>query len=111
MRLPRSAAGRSLENPMNGSATAAILVDAPREQESIETRRFAFRVLADDARRVELALNQGPWLPCFSSAGYWWREWTELEPGEYELNARALGRDGRWVVAGRRRFSVASRTG
>lgn len=73
-----------------------VVLDYPRQGESIDSREYAVRVGAPaDARTVEVAIDQGDWLACRPAVGYWWYDWSGFEPGEHEVIARAQTPDGR----------------
>lgn len=64
-------------------------IDYPFEGELVSGKEYTVRVSAPkDADRVELCLNNGPWRPCRSAAGYWWLDCREFPRGDCQARAR-----------------------
>ena len=79
--------------------------DYPQKGETIAGPNYTFRISApQDARRVEICINQGPWQACRKSAGYWWYDCRDLSRGPYEAQARVYTRT--WMLSMLRRFQV-----
>lgn len=75
------------------------VIDYPLENETIDSRCYTIRVNAPEARLVRLAINQGEWLECRPAVGYWWFDWSNYAPGEYEIIACADHAEGRETVS------------
>jgi hypothetical protein len=74
-------------------------VDYPMEGESLNSPSYTIRVSAPAALSVHVAIDQGAWLECRESCGYWWYDWTPEIGGEHELVACALFAGGREIVS------------
>jgi len=66
-----------------------VVVDFPRESSTISGPYYSVRIGALEADTVDVCINQGDWLTCRHAAGYWWYDWADFEPGEYQIVARA----------------------
>lgn len=75
------------------------VLDYPQQDEKITSRHYSIRLtVADPGDQVDVSIDQGPWRQCRKSNGHWWYDWTDMEPGEHEIIARARHGDGRWMV-------------
>ncbi len=73
-------------------------IDFPKEQEAVGAS-YTARISAPGALAVHVAIDQGSWLECRESLGYWWYDWTPEGSGEHELIACALFEGGREAVS------------
>lgn len=85
-----------------------LSVDYPRQGETIARPRYTLRVSAPEhATNVEVALDQGPWLPCRRAEGYWWYDWSDYDSGEHEIVTRMETPEGLRISAEQHEFFVA----
>lgn len=80
------------------SAVVKPTIDFPKEGERLGAS-YTVRVCAPGALAVHVAIDQGPWLECRESVGYWWYDWTPEICGEHEVIACALFQGGREAVS------------
>lgn len=100
-----------LERPVDvvGVSRETVALDYPQEGSEITGTHYSFRIAApEDAEAVELCINQGPWLACRRSSGYWWFDWTGFDGGPYKAKARLRTADGRLVNTLPRHFRVVA---
>jgi hypothetical protein len=84
-----------------------ITVDYPQENETITSYNYTFRVSTPaEADIVEMSINNGPWMPCRSDVGYWWYDWSNMQPGKYQIRARMHTKAGIMHMTLLRRFQV-----
>ena len=82
-------------------------IEYPQQDETIASPQYAFRIGAPaGAERVDVSIDQGPWLACRDAAGFWWYDWSGYENGEHELIARTPGKNGRWLMSTPNEFMV-----
>lgn len=82
-------------------------VDYPPQGATISSPQYAVRVSApEDARGVEVSVDQGAWRPCRKAAGHWWYDWSGYDDGEYEIIARLETADGRRMLCEPHEFHV-----
>jgi hypothetical protein len=84
----------------NGSKTY-VIIDYPIESENINSchtviMQLELALLA--MSYVELSFNNGEWLPCRFSSGYWWFDWAYFAPGEHLISARLVNPAGNVVL-------------
>jgi hypothetical protein len=85
-------------------------VEYPRQDETIDSPKYVFRIGAPvGAPRVEVSIDQGPWLACRKLAGYWWYDWSGYDDGEHEIVARTRGENERWRLSSPHEFFVSRR--
>ncbi|MHB0995644.1 MAG: transaldolase [Elusimicrobiales bacterium] len=83
-----------------------VVVDYPKNLETIASRHYAVRIGASDCTGVDISVNDQPWQPCRHAAGYWWFDWTNFQPGTHQLVARMHKRNGEYLISKRRRCKV-----
>lgn len=84
----------SLKNDYN----TYVVIDYPFESENINGCHYAVRVGASGHGYVELSFNNGEWVPCRFSSGYWWFDWTYFTPGEHLISARLVNPAGNVIL-------------
>lgn len=67
----------------------AVILDYPREGETVSPGAYAIRVAAACDHKVEVSIDGGPWAECRQSVGYFWYDWAPSAPGEHRIVARA----------------------
>lgn len=83
-------------------------IEFPPQDETITSAQYTFRIAApESAAGVDVSIDQGPWLACRHTAGYWWHDWTGYDDGEHEIIARTRGESGRWRLSTPHEFVVA----
>lgn len=81
-------------------------VDYPQQGEKVTSRHYTVRVEALEADEVQISIDQGSWLQCRDTVGYWWYDWTSFDSGEHEVIARARNKHGRWQISVPHEFFV-----
>ena len=82
-------------------------IEYPLQDETITSSHYSFRIGAPAAAEsLDVSINQGPWLSCRKSAGYWWYDWSGYDSGEHEIIARTKGKNGRWLLSSPHEFMV-----
>ena len=64
-----------------------IVIDHPRNGESLTSAHYAVRIGASSAP-VEISIDGSAWSPCRHAAGYYWFDWTGIPSGPHKLTAR-----------------------
>lgn len=77
--------------PKAEKATKApeILLDYPRNGETVAPGHYAIRISAKPEHAVEVSIDGGEWLSCRESVGFYWYDWTPAGTGEVKIVARA----------------------
>ncbi|PIS46486.1 MAG: transaldolase [Elusimicrobia bacterium CG08_land_8_20_14_0_20_51_18] len=88
------------------SNTEYIVMDYPKNLETITARYYAVRIGASDCVNVEVSINDQPWQNCRRSVGYWWYDWTNIQPGTYQILARMNKGNGQYLMSKRRRCKI-----
>jgi hypothetical protein len=84
-----------------------VTVDYPQEGEVVSSPNYSIRISApQDAKNVELCINQSPWLPCRQAGGYWWFDCTDISSKPYQVRARMRSHDGKVKLTMLRRFQA-----
>jgi hypothetical protein len=90
-----------------GSSSSYIVIDYPNEGEIISGLHYALRVGASSDGYAEISFNDGEWLPCRFSGGYWWFDWTDFTPGHHCLSARLISHNGDVIARySKRKFKI-----
>ncbi len=84
-----------------------VVVDYPKNLETITSRHYSVRVGASDCTGVDISINDQPWQPCRHAVGYWWFDWHSYQPGTHQLVARMHKHNGEYLISKRRRCKVA----
>ena len=90
-------------NPYRVSDPPFLWIDYPQEKERLRAPVYVIRLGVGGAQQVELSIDSGPWENCRLTSGYWWFDWSGIQPGKHTLTARMRTADGR-------RFRTPSRT-
>jgi transaldolase/glucose-6-phosphate isomerase len=83
-----------------------VMVDHPKNLETITSRHYAIRISASDAAGLDISIDDAPWQDCRPSVGYWWYDWTNFTPGTHQLVARMRTNNGEYLISKRRRCKV-----
>ena len=73
---------------------AYIVIDHPVNNERILPYHYAVRIGASGDGQIQIAFNNGEWLPCRHADGYWWYDWYEFKSGPTKIVARMCAEDG-----------------
>jgi hypothetical protein len=73
-----------------------IWIDYPQEAERLLGPVYHVRMGIGGAEKVEMSIDGGPWLNCRLTSGYWWFDWSGIQPGRHVLVARMRTENGRW---------------
>lgn len=111
-KLMKSIGGKKTAPAKTGAAVkndgSCVVLDHPQQGEKIASPDYTLRVgTVGDVERVEISIDQGPWLPCRYSVGYWWHDWTGYPAGRHQAEAKAWARDGKVYAAGPVKFQVS----
>jgi len=102
----------AVKPPAPPSVGGRVTLDYPQQGEKITTPGYSLRAgTVGDVEKVEISLNQGPWLACRYSVGYWWYDWCGYAEGRQQAEVRAYLRNGNTVSDGPVRFQVAFPSG
>ena len=75
-----------------------VVIDFPVTSETVSGLHYAIRMgSSDDNNSVQIQFNGGEWLPCRSTAGYWWYDWGYFIPGTYKIVARLVDAEGNQI--------------
>ena len=90
------------------SGVVCAVLDHPQQGENITAPHYTFRVgTLGDITRVEISINEGPWLPCRNSVGYWWYDWSGYAGGRHQAAVRAQTKDNQEFTSEPCKFQVA----
>ena len=68
-------------NAVQQGVEGEVEIDFPKVGDRITASSYTFRIGAGSAENVEIAIDEGAWLPCRPAAGYWWFDWSDYKPG------------------------------
>ncbi|MDT8286078.1 MAG: hypothetical protein RQ748_03120 [Elusimicrobiales bacterium] len=88
-------------------ATEYVVLDYPKNLETITARHYAVRIGSGDCVGMDLSIDDQPWQPCRWAVGYWWYDWNNFAPGTHQLVARMHKSNGDYVLSKRRRCKAA----
>jgi hypothetical protein len=71
-----------------------IVIEFPQENELINNSSYAIRIKASNASFVIVSIDDGEWVACYNSVGYWWYDWSGYTPGDHKIIARICNEDG-----------------
>ncbi|MDD2804024.1 MAG: hypothetical protein PHV33_00585 [Elusimicrobiales bacterium] len=89
------------------NATEYVVVDYPKNLETITSKQYTMRIGASDCTGVDISVNDQPWQPCRWANGYWWFDWTNYTTGTHQLVARMHKRNGEYLISKRRRCKAS----
>jgi hypothetical protein len=80
----------------SGTAQDLVVIDYPRENETIVCQSYAIRISAADA--VEVSVDGADWRPCRYAVGHWWFDWADCTSGPHRIIARLCSEKGAGVA-------------
>ncbi len=83
-------------NPYQTPQPPYIWIDHPEERERLLGPVYVVRLGAGGAEQVEFSIDGKSWQPCRLTSGYWWHDWSGIQPGKHTLVARMRTENGRW---------------
>lgn len=84
-----------------------LSVDYPQQGERVTSPQYTLRLSApQNAKSVQVAIDDGPWQYCRQSNGYWWYDWSGYQDGEHEIVARVETSEGARVSSEPHEFFV-----
>ncbi len=83
-------------NPHRQPLPPYIWIDFPTQSETLKASTYVIRLGVGGADLVEISIDNGAWLPCRLTSGYWWYDWSAIKPGKHTMVARMRTSDGRW---------------
>ena len=83
-------------NPYHPTPPPFLWIDFPQQNERLTGPVYVIRLGAGGAQHAELSINGGVWQNCRLTSGYWWYDWSGIQPGRHTLTARMRTADGRW---------------
>ena len=89
------------------STSEYVLIDHPKNLETITSRDYSVRIAASAAISLDISIDDAPWQGCRHSVGYWWFDWTNFTPGTHQLVARMHMKNGEYLISKRRRCKVS----
>lgn len=88
-------------------AAPKVTVDYPEENEKVGSPQYTIRIgTHGGVKNVEVAIDQGNWVPCRQACGYWWYDWAGYKDGEHEIVARIETSEGKRIASESREFFV-----
>ena len=85
-------------------------IDHPAAEEVIAPGHYTFRISStDELVEADISVDRGPWQPCRHACGLWWYDWTG-KPGEHQVAARGVTREGQSANSTFRRFTVSTKS-
>lgn len=88
------------------AAAGYIVIDYPKNNETLSKGQYAFRIGASPCDKVEISIDDQPWHNCRHAVGYWWHDWNNSAAGSHQVVVR-LHKGGKTLVSRRKRFKVA----
>jgi hypothetical protein len=85
-----------LPNPYHPPAPPYIWIDYPQQDERLLGPIYNIRMGIGGAEQVDISVDGGSWQACEIRSGYWWYDWSGIQPGKHTLVARMRPADGRW---------------
>ena len=84
-----------------------LSVDYPQQGEKITGPQYTLRLSAPvNARKVEIAIDDGEWQCCRQSNGHWWYDWSGYQNGDHEIVARVETHEGARISSEPHDFAV-----
>lgn len=84
-----------------------LAVDYPRQNEVVSSAQYTIRVFApENAKSVGICIDQGKWMACRHSVGFWWFDWSGYSNGEHEVTVSMETPDGKRITAEPHEFFV-----
>lgn len=74
---------------------ATLTIDYPCEGDRVLSGHYAVRISAPDCDTVEIAVDEGEWMPCRRDVGYYWFDWTPAKGGRHTIRVRGSKNGGR----------------
>lgn len=87
---------KDLPNPSRTPPPPFIWIDHPLQSERLLSPVYVVRLGVGGADQVEICVDGGVWQTCRLTSGYWWYDWSGIQPGRHTLAARMRTADGRW---------------
>lgn len=87
---------KELPNPYQTPQPPYIWIDYPQEGERLLGPAYNVRLGVGGAEKAEISIDGGPWQNCRLTSGYWWYDWSGIQPGKHTLVARMRTSNGRW---------------
>lgn len=85
-----------LPNPYHPPVAPYVWIDYPEQNERLLGPIYNIRMGIGGAEQADIAIDGGSWQACELRSGYWWYDWTNIQPGKHTLVARMRTADGRW---------------
>ncbi len=83
-----------------------VLIDFPANNETTAPGHYAFRISASPCSKVEISIDDQPWVECRNASGHWWHDWYDNTPGTHQVAARIHLDNGEMLVSRRRKFKT-----
>ena len=83
-------------SPYHPTPPPFLWIDYPQQNERLAGPVYVIRLGAGGAQHVELSIDGGVWQNGRLTSGYWWYDWSGVQPGRHTLTARMRTADGRW---------------
>jgi len=83
-------------NPYHQPVPPYVWIDHPQQNETLHAPEYVVRLGVGGEEWVELSINDSEWQPCRFTSGYWWYDWSNIQPGRHKLVARMKTANGEW---------------
>lgn len=81
-----------VQSPVKKALSKTVVIDYPQRNERVASTSYTIRVSApaDPAKgeRVEVSIDDAPFVACRYAAGFWWYDWTGYGAKEHQVVAR-----------------------
>ena len=107
--MPKAVAKKTVKTAKKPAAEAIkhfVLIDFPSTNEATAPGHYAFRISASPCNRVEISVDDQPWMECRNASGHWWLDWYDNTPGTHQVVARTHLENGEMLVSRRRKFKT-----
>ena len=97
---------KTVKKPVTEAIKHFVLIDFPSVNEATAPGHYAFRISASPCSKVEISVDDQPWMECRNASGHWWLDWYDNTPGTHQVAARAHLENGEVLVSRRRKFKT-----
>lgn len=87
--------------------THVVTLDYPQQNEIIISKHYSFRISASEGvKTVAISIDGCEPVECRQAAGYFWYDWSEIEPGKHDVYLVAEFEDGTLIKTKVRRVAA-----
>ena len=111
--MPPKPAAQKKKQQTNGTkkkaaSPTAVLIDFPKEGETVFPGHYAIRIAAQPNAHVECCINEGDWTACRTADGFYWFDWFPNQAGESKITVRFKDEKGRWKTSTKRTCVIST---